>query len=169
MRRGPGSLQEVDHLSFVQPLVKLAATARSTDEIPGLVDGALTCARRPHGGPAFLDFPLDVLLTEAEPPGSPGPVSAPPGVPTADPVQIDRAAALLRGAERPVIMAGTNLYWGRAEAALRALSEQGGIPVFLDGLARGCLPADHGNFFSRKVFATPRISSGPARVRDDCW
>src|ERR671917_1968077 len=46
-------------------------------------------------------------------------------------------------------MAGTNLYWGRGEDALRALSEAAGVPVFLNGLARGCLPADHPNFFSR--------------------
>src|SRR5204862_6223083 len=62
---------------------------------------------------------------------------------------LDRAAAVLREAERPVIMAGTNLYWGRGEQALRALAEERGIPVFLNGLARGCLPADHKLFFSR--------------------
>ena len=52
-------------------------------------------------------------------------------------------------AERPVIMAGTDLYWGHGEGALRQLSEALGIPVFLNGLARGCLPADHPNFFAR--------------------
>ena len=46
-------------------------------------------------------------------------------------------------------MAGTNLYWGHGEDALRALAEAAGVPVFLNGLARGCLPADHPNFFSR--------------------
>ena len=46
-------------------------------------------------------------------------------------------------------MAGTNLYWGHGEDALRELSEAAGVPVFLNGLARGCLPADHPNFFSR--------------------
>ena len=46
-------------------------------------------------------------------------------------------------------MAGTNLYWGHGERALRELSEAAGVPVFLNGLARGCLPADHPNFFSR--------------------
>ena len=46
-------------------------------------------------------------------------------------------------------MAGTNLYWGRGEGALRELAEARGIPVFLNGLARGCLPADHELFFSR--------------------
>ena len=46
-------------------------------------------------------------------------------------------------------MAGTNLYWGRAENELRELAEAVGIPVFLNGMGRGCLPADHELFFSR--------------------
>ena len=60
-----------------------------------------------------------------------------------------RALTLLADAERPVIMAGTNLYWGHGEDALRELVERRGIPVFLNGLARGCIPADHELFFSR--------------------
>jgi acetolactate synthase-1/2/3 large subunit len=46
-------------------------------------------------------------------------------------------------------MAGTGLYWGRGENALRALAEEVRAPVFLNGLGRGCLPADHELFFSR--------------------
>ena len=46
-------------------------------------------------------------------------------------------------------MAGTNLYWGRGEQALQALAEARGIPVFLNGLARGCVPADHALAFAR--------------------
>src|SRR6188472_4054502 len=65
MRWGQGSLQEIDHVPFVRPLVKLAATAGATPEIPGLVDEAFEVARRPHGGPVFLDFPLDVVFSEA--------------------------------------------------------------------------------------------------------
>jgi acetolactate synthase I/II/III large subunit len=57
--------------------------------------------------------------------------------------------ALLQDADRPVIMAGTNLYWGHGEDALRELAKAAGIPVFLNGLARGCLPADHAQFFAR--------------------
>ena len=68
MRWGQGSLQEIDHVPFVRPLTKLAATAESPDEIPGLVDEALGVAARPHTGPVFLDFPLDVVFSEgAEP------------------------------------------------------------------------------------------------------
>ncbi len=63
--------------------------------------------------------------------------------------QLERAAALLREAERPVIMAGTGLYWGRGESALRELAEALQVPVFLNGLGRGCLPADHELAFSR--------------------
>src|SRR6202034_3597590 len=40
-RWGQGSLQELDHVPFVRPLTKLAATPDSTAEIPGLVDEAI--------------------------------------------------------------------------------------------------------------------------------
>src|SRR6478672_11490439 len=138
MRWGQGSLQEIDHVPFVRPVTKFAATPEATVEIPGLIDEALTAALRPHSGPAFVDFPLDVVFSEAAEEGAPATLPDPAG-----------GAALLRDAERPVIMAGTNLYWGHGEIALRALAEELGIPVFLNGLARGCLPADHDLFFSR--------------------
>ena len=71
------------------------------------------------------------------------------GLVAADGKEVERAAKLLRDAERPVIMAGTDLYWGHGEDALRELVETLRIPVFLNGLARGCVPADHELFFSR--------------------
>jgi acetolactate synthase-1/2/3 large subunit len=146
-RWGQGSLQEIDHVPFVRPVVKLAATAGATPEIPGLVDEAFAVARRPHSGPVFLDFPLDVVFMEAEAEEI-AEVSAPrPAL--ADGAALDRARRLLDEAERPVIMAGTNLYWGRAERALQALAEARGIPVFLNGLARGCVAADHELAFAR--------------------
>jgi acetolactate synthase-1/2/3 large subunit len=146
-RWGQGSLQEIDHVPFVRPVVKLAATAGSTAEIPGLLDEAWDAIRRPHSGPAFVDFPLDHVFSEAEeqPAEDPGPVPTPP----ADGRALERAAALLRDAERPVVMAGNGLYWGRGEKPLRELSDRLGVPVFLNGLARGCLPADHDHFFAR--------------------
>jgi thiamine pyrophosphate-dependent acetolactate synthase large subunit-like protein len=147
MRWGMGSLQEIDHVPFVRPLVKLAATAATTAEIPGLIDDAWSTALRAPGGPAFVDFPLDQVFMEAEEPEPPEAVPHLPAQP--DGRMLDRAVALLRDAERPVIMAGTNLYWGHGEDALRELAETAGVPVFLNGLARGCLPADHPLFFSR--------------------
>src|SRR5215207_6317274 len=70
LRWGRGSLQEIDHVPFVRPLVKLAATAASAAEIPALIDDAWTEALRPHSGPTFLDFPLDHVFSEAEEPVS---------------------------------------------------------------------------------------------------
>ena len=149
MRWGQGSLQEIDHVPFVRPLTKLATTAQSTAEIPALIDEALAAAVTPHGGPAFVDFPLDHVFSEA--PGDEDVAALPDAAagPEPDGAALERAIALLRDAERPVIMAGTNLYWGHGERALRELAEELRIPVFLNGLARGCLPADHELFFSR--------------------
>jgi len=139
MRWGQGSLQEIDHVPFVRPLVKLAATVAATAEIPGLIDEAFSTMQRPHTGPAFIDFPLDQVFMEAE---EAEPAEALPHTPAQpDQRMLERAIALLRDAERPVIMAGTNLYWGRGEEPLRELAEAAGIPVFLNGLARGCLAA----------------------------
>src|SRR3954452_8487853 len=58
LRWGQGSLQEIDHVPFVSPVTKMAATAGSPDELPALVDEALTAAVTPHSGPAFVDFPM---------------------------------------------------------------------------------------------------------------
>jgi len=146
MRWGQGSLQEIDHVPFVRPLTRFAATAGSTAEIPALIDEAWAAAVRPHSGPAFVDLPLDHVFMEAEDERGDEEPAARPAPPVPD---LARALTLLADAERPVIMAGTNLYWGHGEDALRELVERRGIPVFLNGLARGCIPADHELFFSR--------------------
>jgi acetolactate synthase-1/2/3 large subunit len=149
-RWGMGSLQEIDHVPFVAPLTKLARTAASTAEIPGLVDEALTASLEPPSGPTVLDFPMDQVFMEADVDAdTPGTLPDPSALPAADGEALERAAELLRSAERPVVMAGTGLYWARAEGALRALCEELQVPVFLNGLARGCVPADHPQFFSR--------------------
>ena len=149
-RWGMGSLQEIDHVPFVAPLTKLARTANSTADIPGLVDEALAASVTPPSGPTFVDFPMDQVFMEADVNAdSPGALPDPSSLPAAGGDALDRAAELLRAAERPVVMAGTGLYWARAEAALQALCEELQIPVFLNGLARGCVPADHPQFFSR--------------------
>ena len=153
LRWGQGSLQEIDHVPFVRPLTKLASTAQSTEEIPGLVDEAFDVALAPYGGPTFLDFPMDYVFMEAA--EHPEALAAERGgrralnAKGADGAAIERAAELLRGAERPVIMAGTDLYWGHGEQALLELAETLRIPVFLNGLARGCVAADNELFFSR--------------------
>ncbi len=145
MRWGSGSLQEIDHVPFVEPLVKSAETVKDPALIAAVTAAAIDRSLAAPSGPTFVDFPLDVVFTEAAAdPGSdpgfdPGPVAE----------DVERAAELLAGAERPAIMAGTGLYWARGEDELRALAEALGAPVFLNGMGRGCLPADHELAFSR--------------------
>src|SRR6478752_6601217 len=66
MRWGSGSLQEIDHLPFVSPLVKSAQTVKETGRIPEMTADALDTALEPPSGPTFIDYPLDVVFMEAE-------------------------------------------------------------------------------------------------------
>jgi acetolactate synthase-1/2/3 large subunit len=145
MRWGSGSLQEIDHLPFVSPLVKSAATVKEPARIAAMTAEALDLAAAAPSGPTFLDYPMDVIFSEAE-----VEIPAAPAAGAARPAEgVEEAAALLAGATRPVVMAGTGLYWGHGEGELQALAEALGIPVFLNGLGRGCVPADHELAFSR--------------------
>jgi acetolactate synthase-1/2/3 large subunit len=144
MRWGSGSLQEIDHLPFVKPLVKSAITVKDPAKIARTTAEAIDTAAEPPLGPTFVDYPLDVVFTEAET-EVPDPLSVPERIPDG----VEEAAKLLAEAERPAIMAGTNLYWAQAETELRELAEALGIPVFLNGLGRGCLPPDHELYFAR--------------------
>ena len=148
-RWGQGSLQEIDHIEFVRPLTKFAATAETAADISGLIDDAVSAALTPPYGPVFIDFPLDRVSESAAPPEHQPPRPEPWCGEGAGAPAIAQAASIVREAERPAIMAGTGLYWGRGETLLRDLAERLRIPVFLNGLARGCVPADHELFFSR--------------------
>ncbi|HKB52240.1 MAG TPA: acetolactate synthase [Solirubrobacterales bacterium] len=144
LRWGSGSLQEIDHLPFVAPLVKSAETVKETDRIGARTAAALDLALSAPCGPTFVDYPLDIVFSEAE-----AEIPAVAGLEPQPAPGIEEAAALLDGADRPAIMAGSGLYWGHGEEELRALAEALGIPVFLNGLGRGCLAADHELAFSR--------------------
>ena len=124
----------------------------STAEIPGLVDeafaAALRAARRARR--SWTSRWTTCSWRRAEPEDAPsrrGRRGASRGAPTAR--RSNAPPSCCAGAERPVIMAGTDLYWGHGEQALLELAETLRIPVFLNGLARGCVPADHELFFSR--------------------
>jgi acetolactate synthase-1/2/3 large subunit len=147
-RWGSGSLQELDHLPIVQSVTKSAATATSAASIVAEVDAACRAARTPHRGPTFVDIPLDAF--------GPGSVDIPlvegdDGFRGAapDPDAVARVAALVAESARPVLVAGGDVYWARAEVPMRAFAEAARVPVFVNGMGRGTLPADHELAFSR--------------------
>ncbi len=145
-RWGAGSLQELDHVPIVGSIMKSAATAGATLDIPKVVGAAASLAMTPHRGPVFVDVPMDVLFAPADaevPEASPGAGIEP------DPELVAEAAALLRRASRPCLVAGSDVYWEGAWEPLRRCVETLRLPTFTNGLGRGCLPADHELAFSR--------------------
>jgi acetolactate synthase-1/2/3 large subunit len=146
-RWGAGSLQELDHVPIVATVTKRASTAGSPAAIVDELDAACRAARTPHRGPTFVDIPLDAFGSAA--------VEVPSVDATVvrgddpDPDAVARARALLDGAERPVLMVGGDVYWAQAEHAMRAFAEEARAAVFVNGMGRGTIPADHELAFSR--------------------
>ena len=142
---GQGSLQEIDHVPFVDPIAP-ARTVTATDEIAHEVVTAVHAALAAPRGPRFLDFPLDVLFNSAE---IQIPDAQPSEVPAADTGAVLAIADELVRAERPILIAGSNVWMDGAEDQLVRLAEAATVPVFMNGQGRGCLPADHGLAFAR--------------------
>ncbi|TQS44191.1 acetolactate synthase [Cryptosporangium phraense] len=146
MRWGAGSLQEFDHVPVLAPITKHAATVTDVGAIAADVGAAADLALAPHRGPVFLDLPMDVIFDRARSEITP---PAPPAGGEADPAEVSAAAALIASAERPVLIAGSDVYAGSAEQALVAAAEALRVPVFSNGQGRGCIPADHPLAFAR--------------------
>ncbi len=155
-RWGSGSLQEMDHLPLVAPVTKTAVTVAETDAIVEAVHGAATLAMTAHRGPVFLDFPLEIIY------GAGSGTVPEPSIPVLepDPEDVTRAAALLAGAARPVIIAGSDVYAGAAVEALREAAEALRVPVFANGMGRGALPPEHPLAFAK----ARRVALGGADV-----
>lgn len=95
-------------------------------------------------GPAFLALPQDVQSQAYDYPEVffERRVRA-PRRPHPDPAEIRAAVAALRGAQRPLIVAGGGVHYSQAEATLQAFAERHGIPVAETIAGRACLPHEH--------------------------
>jgi acetolactate synthase-1/2/3 large subunit len=143
-RWGQGSLQEIDHVPFIDPL----APGRTVYDTASIGKEVLVAAREaltPPRGPRFLDFPLDVLFNNSDIELGNGDAEQVTGEVSG----VDEVVALIEAAERPLLVAGSNVYLDGAEDALRALVEKAAIPTFMNGQGRGCLPADHPLAYAR--------------------
>ncbi|MBW7958839.1 MAG: hypothetical protein H3C69_04710 [Candidatus Promineofilum sp.] len=144
--KGMGALQEMPQVEMFQTFTKAAFTIERTEDIPERIAEAYYHALSGRPGPVFIELPFDVLFNAVD-----APEQMPARV-TIDPVPLPVDAAqtmfeLLRAAERPVIIAGTQVYWDDASEALRELTDATGIPVFTNGAGRGTLPMDHPHCF----------------------
>jgi acetolactate synthase-1/2/3 large subunit len=145
-----GSLQELDHVSLMRPITKFAATVYDTERIPDMLGMAFRQAFSGRPGPVFLDIPRDVLdasIPEATV-HDPGKYRS-PGRVLGDDRLVEEAARLLARAERPTVLAGSQVWHCRGTAELQAFAELAQVPVYLNGAARGGLPPGHPDLFNR--------------------
>jgi acetolactate synthase-1/2/3 large subunit len=146
---GKGSLQEMEQVDLFTRITRWSDRVPSPDRVPTYLAKAFRTMLTGRPGPVFLELPWDVLSNGVEESECPLPTSyrtraRQPG----DPAFIERAAVLLAGAQRPVIVAGSSIHWDDGQAQLAAFVERAGAPVYLNGAGRGSLPADHPHFFS---------------------
>ena len=93
-----------------RPVTKHAATVTATDEVGRRMQAAALAALTPHRGPVFVDLPLDVVFSQAEaqaPPAPAAPVVEP------DPDEVARRPRCSPAPQRPVIIAGSDVWAGR--------------------------------------------------------
>ncbi|MFS0853678.1 thiamine pyrophosphate-dependent enzyme [Microbacterium sp. 179-I 3D4 NHS] len=139
--RGLGALHEIpDQTGILQRLTKWTGTARSADEIPGLVREAFTQLRSGRPRPVALEVPPDVLAATSRAAAAEM-VAAAPLAP--DEQQIRETAARLLGARRPMIVVGGGVLASDASVALQALAEALEAPVLMTENGRGALDARH--------------------------
>jgi len=147
-RWGMGSLQEMDHVAVVRGLTKKAVTLDSAEDAFACVSELMRTALSRRTGPVFMDVPIDVFFSAADLPEATEHLTVDPGPPP-DTEQIGEAARALREATRPVVIAGGGVWWAHAEKELRALVEDGQLPLVVNGMARGMLPPSHPLLISR--------------------
>jgi len=146
-------LQQVEHFGTPSTTVNDAfrAVTRFWDRIvtpeqvvqslPSAVDTLLDPG---DCGPAFIGVPQDVQAEAWDYPTT----FFEPRVhelrrPRPDRRQLEAAVALVRGARRPIVVAGGGVHYSLAEEELRALAERHGFPVVETMAGKACLTADH--------------------------
>lgn len=137
------AFQEVDQEALFKPITKQTWTATGTDRVPEMVREAFRVAQAPRKGPVQLNLPRDVLSGEAEFGAFPGPETYAHAPAAGAEDAIAKAAAMLRGAARPVIVAGGGIKMtGAADDAL-ALAEAAGCPIVTSPGHGDALPFGH--------------------------
>lgn len=136
---GRGHFQDLDQVALSAPICKYADVIRHAHLIPSYVHRAFSEALAGRPGPVHLTFPTDVQLAAAQPGTHHSGVV---GTATAGEHQAIAAAAdILAEAQQPFFIAGSGLYYARAEAALARFVDAFPIPVMTPIWDRGAVSA----------------------------
>ena len=136
------AFQDIDQVGITRPITKWAAQPATSGQIPFYLSRAYSEANAGRRGAVHLTIPVDLFTAEA---GAIAPAFSVPEAslipPNAD--QIQKAIQLLRSAERPVVIAGSGVWWGDAAAELRQFLEKTNLPLYTITMAKGTVPDDH--------------------------
>ncbi len=140
-QKGRGALQEMDQLALVRSITKDAFTVSHPDRLSETIAQAVQLALSGVPGPVFVEIPFDVVAASTDvlclhqARFRPLPQSA-------DGPSVRSLAELLSRSERPVLFAGSSVWWDDAGDEVRAIADLG-IPVLANGMGRGVVPSSH--------------------------
>ena len=147
--RGHGVLQELerrhhaDNPRIFEPIVKEWWQPSRVDELPFVLHRAWNAMLAGRPGPVLLDVPMDVQADAAEVRIPEPDARAARGRPRPDAAEVERAAALLAGARRAVIVAGGGVVSAEATSELLAVAERLGAPVVTTWNGKGAIDESH--------------------------
>jgi acetolactate synthase I/II/III large subunit len=138
-----GSLQDLPHVDMMRPITKFASSVLTTERVADMCSMAFREALAGAPGPAYLEIGRDILdahvpLESAVIPQR-GHYRASTKS-TGDPNDIDRLADILKKAERPCVLLGSQVWISRGAEAATEFVRSLNIPAFMNGAARGSLP-----------------------------
>jgi len=140
--------QETKQVDTLRTVAKEVIRVEGVDRIPELVRRAYAVATGGRPGPVVIDLPEDVSHGEAEFEADslyadPSVTAMPSRRCRPDARDVERAAALLERAERPLILAGGGVHLSDATDALLSLAEKRGIPVAHTLSGKGAIACTH--------------------------
>lgn len=148
-----GNLQDIDQLSFVRPITKWARRVPEAKRIPEYLAAAARHALAGPPGPVFLELPADILGEEIDESAVAYDAWPARQAPAADVALIERAAALVARAERPILVAGSGVRWAEAGEQLQAFAETAQLPTFTRRMAWSQMPLEHPLHFGAAWFS----------------
>jgi acetolactate synthase I/II/III large subunit len=137
-----GGPRRPDPARLFEPVTKRSAMVRSAKEVPDALAAALEAMLTGRRGAAHLCVPFDVQLADVGVGRVPEPLPF-DDRPTPPPAVVREAAAVLSGARRPVIIAGSGVVRSGARAEVLALAQTLGAPVVTTLKGKGAVPGDH--------------------------
>jgi len=144
---GRDAFQETDILGVTQPITKHNFLVQRVEDLADIVHEAFRLARGGRPGPVVIDVPKDVQFSKTLYRASASISSIDhfraSRAPHPSAEVIARAAALIAGAQRPLIMSGHGVILANAYAELYAFAEKTNIPVITTLLGLSAFPETH--------------------------